>query len=428
VERLSTQQLRRRVQRYERRRRRRRLIGGLAVLLVAAIVLGSFFAFGRHSGRGPTVAVGESRGDTVSADSRDATPTGESAPVTIATSGDILIHSPVWYNALDNGGGSTYDFAPMFEAIRPWTEGVDLPVCHLETPLTTGEPSGYPSFATPADLAKGLKAAGWRTCDTASNHTLDRGQEGVDQTISLLEESAIRQTGSASSAKSAVRPLLVEAGPLTVGLLAYTDFTNGGPPEGPWSLNLLPADEPASGKAKRVAADAKRAVEAGADLVLVIIQWGDENSTTPNDSQMALARAVTAIPEVAAVSGQGPHVVQPIRRMNGKFVVFSAGNLLSNQSALAGLPAETQSGLIALFRVRTAGDEPVVARVDYLPTWVRLDDHLVEPVKWGLRNDKANAEALSASWESTVSIAGRGSRIRPIPRRLDRQGFPAEPR
>jgi len=34
-------------------------------------------------------------------------------------------------------------------------DDIDLAV-HLETPLTTGEPSGYPSFATPAELAKGF--------------------------------------------------------------------------------------------------------------------------------------------------------------------------------------------------------------------------------------------------------------------------------
>src|SRR5690606_289898 len=177
--------------------------------------------------------------------------------------------------------------------------------------------------------------------------------------------------------------------------------------------------------AARVKEDVARAVAAGADAVLVSIQWGDENSISPNQSQLELARKLVAIPEVLAIAGQGPHVVQPIRRIRGKFVIFSSGNLLSNQSALAGLPAETQYGMVALLRVVV--EEPAdgetgriveVRRVDYIPTWVRLADHLVVPVGWGLRNDPANAAAFRAAWESTVAIAGRTGRIAPLPRRL----------
>jgi poly-gamma-glutamate capsule biosynthesis protein CapA/YwtB (metallophosphatase superfamily) len=40
--------------------------------------------------------------------------------------------------------------------------------------------------------------------------------------------------------------------------------------------------------------------------------------------------------------------VQPIERIDDKFVVFSEGNLISNQSPEAGLPASSQDGLIAL--------------------------------------------------------------------------------
>jgi len=333
---------------------------------------------------------------------------------TVSTSGDILIHSPVWFRAAENGGGS-YDFAPMFEAIEPFVRAVDLSVCQMETPLTSGQPSGYPLFATPVEIARGIEAAGWDACSTASNHTLDRGPQGVIETIAALREAEVRTTGSATRRRQAERPLVMDAGGIGIGLLAYTDFSNLGAPQEESNLNLLPFDAPAAEKRQVVRKDVERALDAGADTVLVSIQWGDENSTTPNDSQLELARAITSIPGVAAIAGQGPHVVQPIERINGKFVVFSAGNLLSNQSAAAGLPAETQYGLIALFRLRSDQRGTRVMRLDYVPIWVRPGDYLIEPVGWGLRNDPANAAALEAAWESTVSIAGRGKLIRPIP-------------
>ena len=74
---------------------------------------------------------------------------------------------------------------------------------------------------------------------------------------------------------------------------------------------------------------------------------------------MALAKELTKSPLITAIVGQGPHVVQPIEKINGKFVVFSEGNLVSNQSAAAGLPAETQYGMVVLLDcVEQGGQDP----------------------------------------------------------------------
>ena len=404
--------LRRRVEQDQVDGRRRRRRFGWAVVASLLVAGGIAFAVVQVG----AVAELDRKGPAAASPSN---PGGSEAPqkATVSTSGDILIHSPVWYRAADNGGGS-YDFAPMFGAIEPFVRGVGLSVCQLETPLTSGEPSGYPIFATPVELAAGIREAGWDACSTASNHTLDRGAEGVAETLAALRGAGVRSTGSATRRRQAERPLVMNAGGIPVGLVAYTDFSNLGAPAEPSNLNLLPYDGPVQEKKRVVEKDVERALEAGAQTVLVLIQRGTENSTTPNDSQRELARAITSIPGVAAIAGQGPHVVQPIERINGKFVVFSAGNLLSNQSAAAGLPAETQYGLIALFRFRSDEKGARVVRLDYVPIWVRPGDYLVEPVGWGLRNDPANGAALRAAWESTVSIAGRGKLIRPIPKGL----------
>jgi poly-gamma-glutamate synthesis protein (capsule biosynthesis protein) len=327
---------------------------------------------------------------------------------TVSASGDLLIHSPVWAQALENGGGD-YDFSPFFEEIRPWVAGADLALCHLETPLTTGEPTSYPIFATPDELADAVDASGWDACSTASNHSLDGGQEGIDTTGRELDRRGIRHTGSFPSARERDRPLVLDVGGVKLGLVAYTDMTNGIPPPEPWSVNVAPCE---GGSAGAILRDAKRAREAGADAVLVNMHWGDENSTEPNECQLETARELTRSPLVAAVVGQGPHVVQPIRRVNGKFVVFSEGNLVSNQSALAGLPTETQDGLVALLDFVADGDGVRVERVRYLPTWVRLDDYAVLPATAG--SDPAYADSLRESRQRTVAIAGRGRDVVPI--------------
>ena len=101
--------------------------------------------------------------------------------------------------------------------------------------------------------------------------------------------------------------------------------------------------------------------------------------------------------------GQHAHVVQPIRRVNGKPVVFGEGNLISNQTA-ACCSAAAQDGLIALidFVVRP-GRRVRAPRIRYVPTWVRHPDLTVLPAAPG-----------SPSWNRTVSVAGRRPGIGPL--------------
>ena len=73
-------------------------------------------------------------------------------------------------------------------------------------------------------------------------------------------------------------------------------------------------------------------------------------------------KRLTASRLITAIVGQGPHVVQPIQRVNGKFVVFSEGNLISNQSPEAGLPESSQDGLIALLDCVATGGKVRGAR------------------------------------------------------------------
>ena len=153
---------------------------------------------------------------------------------------------------------------------------------------------------------------------------------------------------------------------MKVGFVSYTDATNGLPLPHPWSVNAYPAANPKAG-AKAIIHDARKARDAGADAVIVQIHWGDEYASRPNNSQMAVAKKLTDSKVVSVVVGQGPHVVQPIERINRKFVVFSEGNLVSNQGAGAGLPAQTQDGLIALLHFRALGDRVAVRRVTYVP-------------------------------------------------------------
>jgi hypothetical protein len=327
----------------------------------------------------------------------------------VAASGDLLIHSPVWERALALGGGRHYNFTPLFIRIRPYLRHADLALCQVETPMTSAPPTSYPVFNTPPALATAIHLTGWRACSTASNHTLDQGQHGVDSTIRVLNHAGVLHAGSYSTPAGKARPLIMTVDGVRVAFLAYTEFTNGIPLPHPWSVNLA--------SAARILADAHRARRLGAKVVIVNLHWGDEYVARPSSFQVRLVRRLTGSPDITAIVGQHVHVVQPIRRVNGKLVVFGEGNLISNQTA-ACCPSATQDGMIVLLTITVDRSGARVTFIHYVPIWVRHPDFVVLPAGFAWRTDHADAAALRASYRRTVAVAGRGRYVQPIPAHL----------
>lgn len=325
--------------------------------------------------------------------------------LTVAASGDLLIHEPIWERALSDGGGRRYDFRRMLRFVRPVVGRADLALCHAETPMSRRRPSGYPVFNTPRSLAKAVEWAGYDVCSTASNHSVDQGQRGIDSTVAALNRAGVAHTGSFRSRRAQRRSTILTAKGVRVAFLSYTEMTNGIPLPHRWSVNIA--------RARRIVAAARRARRRGAQAVVVNIHWGNEYQARPSRFQRRLAGRLTATRAVTAVVGQHAHVVQPISRVNGRLVVFGEGNLLSNQTA-ACCPAATQDGLIALLRITVDGARARLSGVDYVPTWVRRPDYAVLPVGVALRRKLAPASVLRASRRRTVSVAGRARGVRPV--------------
>jgi poly-gamma-glutamate capsule biosynthesis protein CapA/YwtB (metallophosphatase superfamily) len=317
--------------------------------------------------------------------------------LTVEVNGDLLIHSPVWAQALADGHGS-YDFKPMLAEIRPYIKSADLAICHVETPMTPRPPTGYPVFNTPTQLAVAIRWAGWRICDTASNHSLDQGQYGIDQTGLALNRAGVLHTGSFASRAQQAKTLIVTVKGVRVAFLAYTEMTNGIPLPHPWSVNI--ASVAAVRRAARIAR--KR----GAQVVIVNFHWGQEFVTAPSQFQLSTARALAGDPDITAIVGQHVHVVQPIERIGGKLVVFGEGQLLSNQSA-ACCPVQTEDGMLVFLHIVVRDGRSHLARITYLPTWDRHPDYTVLPIGEALHRHQAPANVLAASYDRTTSTVGR---------------------
>jgi len=332
-----------------------------------------------------------------------------SVQLVVEASGDLLIHTAVYKRALVDGAGRTYTFTPMFAQIKPYITGADLALCHVETPMTPAAPAGYPVFNTPPALATAIRLTGWRACSTAATHSLDQGQTGVDDTIRALDRAGVAHTGTFASAAAQATPLIMTVKGIRVAFLAYTEITNGIPSPRPWSVNRA--------NAAQILSDARRARRDGAQVVIVNIHWGDQYTAQPSSFQLQLASTLTRSPDITAIVGQHVHIVQPIRIIHGKLVVFGEGNLISNQTS-ACCPAATQDGMIVLLTITVDSRGARVTFIRYVPIWVRHPDFVVLPAGTAWRTDPADAAALRASYERTVAVAGHGPQIQPIPDHL----------
>jgi poly-gamma-glutamate synthesis protein (capsule biosynthesis protein) len=102
--------------------------------------------------------------------------------------------------------------------VAPAVAAADWAVCHLEVTLGVQGvvSSSYPRLAAPALLADGLASAGFDSCSTASNHSLDFGEAGVVSTIAALDQAGVAHTGTATGTAQ-VNGILYSLDELVVG-------------------------------------------------------------------------------------------------------------------------------------------------------------------------------------------------------------------
>ncbi|MFE2287186.1 CapA family protein [Streptomyces sp. NPDC059443] len=254
-------------------------------------------------------------------------------PFTLVGTGDIIPYPSIVQRAADDSaerGG--YDFRKILAGVKPIVSAADLAICHHEIPYGRpgGPYTGYPLFKAPHQLADALKDAGYDSCSTASNHTLDDGYDGLVRVLDNLDRVGVRHVGSARSAEEAKAPALLEAGGAKVAQLDYTYGTNGVPlPSGkPWAVNLIDQN--------RIIDDARAARAAGANVVVLSVHWGSEWQTAPDEQQLKLAQALTAsrgadgLPDIDLILGTHNHVPQPYEKINGTWVVYGMGDQVAS--------------------------------------------------------------------------------------------------
>ncbi|MEU6814474.1 CapA family protein [Streptomyces sp. NPDC046860] len=274
---------------------------------------------------------------------------------TLVAAGGIQPSASAAERAGFDAGGAGPDFRPMLAGARPAVSGADLALCHLE-PVQAAD--GDPVAASLPQLAQGLAATGFDSCSTASPQAEGTG---VTRTLAALDQAGVRHAGTSRTDTEARTVTLLRAGTAKVAHLSYSYDTTG------QSGAVDPAD------AGRIAEAARAARKAGADVVVLSVNWGTAWQDAPDAGQLTLAKQLTAAktsgrPDIDLVLGTHAHVPQPYEKVNGTWVVYGMGDQIAEGGAGAG---------------EWRGNESTLARFTFAP-----------PAKPGGRWDVRSAEFL----------------------------------
>jgi len=259
-------------------------------------------------------------------------------PLSIVAVGDIMLGSGVESRLKKQSLSYTHVFEKVADLLK---EG-DVIFGNLEAAITdrTHGLTAYSKTNTHGKFVlksstksfEALKYAGFNMLSLANNHILDYYQEGLFDTIDILEENGIAFSGAGRNLEEARKPAIIEKNGLKIGLLSYTDFAD-----------IVYAGNPkisfAAGENKAGVAPIKyehikediASIESEVDILMVSLHWGVEESFEILPSQVELAHDLIDS-GADIILGHHPHQFQGMEVYKGKPIFYSLGNFIFDQN------------------------------------------------------------------------------------------------
>ena len=287
----------------------------------------------------------------------------DTSRLTILFAGDIMGHDSQIEAAFYPDSG-VYDYQVCFEYLKPIISKADIALGNLEVTFAGPPYKGYPRFSSPDELSTALDDAGFDILINANNHALDRGRDGLERTLSLLEKDGMIFTGSFKSKedRDLCYPLLVEKNNILLAILNYTYGTNELKTTPPNIVNYIDTAV--------IRKDIRKALAGNPDFIIACLHWGREYEREAHETQKDLARWLFN-EGVRVIIGSHPHVIQPVEIIypetnstDFQLVAYSVGNFISNQRE-----RYRDGGIIfELELIKT--EKTNIAGYSYLPVWV----------------------------------------------------------
>ena len=266
--------------------------------------------------------------------------------------------------------GVSYNYSGIFQQVCNELKSSDYLVGNLETPIA-GEKLGYTShmysFNTPLQFAKELVSSGFHLVTTANNHCLDRGTQGLMNTIDSLDSIGLSHIGTYASKQDRDASFIVDIQGIRIAFLSYTYGTNAFVnhdylmPEQKYMINLYQPQELLDGSIhllqemgqisaqveelyitdndlykqsirpylKQLEEDILRYKSGNVDYTIMCMHSGGQYNVDPDSYTLQLADWMYDV-GIDAIIGCHPHVVHPCEVRRGRPIAYSLGNFTTS--------------------------------------------------------------------------------------------------
>lgn len=227
-----------------------------------------------------------------------------------------------------------------FKQIQNRARGSDAVFCNLEAPITTytirtagkcGEALAAKRdyvLRSPPGSIRYLKNAGFTVVSLANNHIMDYNARGLEDTINSLNKAKIAYCGAGEDKKRAMAPAIIEVKGVKVAFIAFSEIA----PALSRATSKLPgiaaiSYPPLNNDYINVCRSIKSARNRGAEIVIVSLHWGRENSTVHEEYQRVFAKKILDA-GADCIIGHHPHVLRGWEMYKGRLVAYSLGNYI----------------------------------------------------------------------------------------------------
>lgn len=289
--------------------------------------------------------------------------TANASQLTLGAGGDIIFHGQLQRQAYCMDQSSRYcygseekpDFSVLWKFIQNPMQSVDLMFLNLEGPSTKRKPyrtndeqASSKVFNFDEEAIFQLADDGVDIMTVANNHSLDMGQNAISDTLQVLSKAGIHSVGMVEKGESIDSAIaVVEKNGIRLAFIGCTHHINGNRDH---EKQVSACFESTSTKQsfipnKEILSLIRRtSSRKDIDGVIFTPHWGRDAGWVDRAAkrsaadgrrivshQRSLAKA--AIDNGAmTILGHHPHVIQPIEKIDNKFVFYSLGNFLSNQT------------------------------------------------------------------------------------------------
>lgn len=215
----------------------------------------------------------------------------------------------------------------VFERIRNNLPIADGTIGNLEAPLTKegkivkGKPVNL-TFKIDPEYVSVLEYLRISSVTLANNHITDYGVKGIETTINTLIGHNITYTGISYNLKEALKPITFfdKESQQKIGVFAFNAFT-------PFSVTAN-IRRPGSARFDRNSLNfALREFKGKVDGIIIVLHWGIDYESFPIPRLLEIVKQIIDnYPEVIAIIGHHPHLLQPIIEYKGRPIFCSIGN------------------------------------------------------------------------------------------------------